>query len=141
MRKRSKAREYALQMLYMMEIRKESPAKCIADFWADNTEADAGPEIKKFADALVLGVAKKQEKIDAVITAYAQNWELKRMAVIDKNILRFATYELLFMDDIPPKVSINEAIEIAKRYGDKDSGKFVNGILDKISKTEGGRSA
>jgi transcription antitermination factor NusB len=74
--------------------------------------------------------------IDKVISDYATNWELKRMAVTDRNILRFATYELLFMKDIPPKVSINEAIDIAKKYGDRDSGKFVNGILDKINKTE-----
>ena len=75
-------------------------------------------------------------KIDSLITKYATNWQLKRMAVIDKNILRAAVCELLFFADIPPKVAINEAIDIAKKYGDKNSGKFVNGVLDKINKTE-----
>jgi transcription antitermination factor NusB len=85
---------------------------------------------------LVRGVMKHREEIDRLISKYATNWDIARMAVIDRNILRFATFELLFADDIPPKVSINEAIDIAKRFGDKDSGSFVNGILDKIHKTE-----
>ena len=74
--------------------------------------------------------------IDKLITTYTTNWQLKRIAVIDRNILRFAVHEPRFREDIPPKVAINEAIDIAKKYGDKDSGKFVNGILDKINKTE-----
>ncbi len=77
-----------------------------------------------------------KQMIDKIISEYATNWKIQRMAVIDRNVLRFATYELLFMEDIPPKVAINEAIDIAKKYGDKDSGKFVNGILDKINKME-----
>ena len=71
-----------------------------------------------------------------MITEYTTNWQLKRMAVIDRNVLRAATYELLFREDIPPKVSINEAIDVAKKYGDRDSGKFVNGVLDKINRAE-----
>ena len=82
------------------------------------------------------GVTENIKKIDKVITECTKNWQLGRMAVIDRNILRFGAYELLFLADVPPKVSINEAIDIAKRYGDKDSGKFVNGILDNIHKTE-----
>ena len=72
--------------------------------------------------------------VDKTISEHATNWTLKRMAVVDRNILRFATYELLFRDDIPPKVTINEAVDIAKKFGDANSGKFVNGILDKIGK-------
>ena len=138
MRKRTKARECALKILYAVDITKESPEKCIEIFWQSNEELE--PQVRAFADTLVLGVSKNKELIDKVITEHATNWELKRMAVIDRNILRFATHELLFMDDIPPKVAINEAIDIAKKYGDKDSGKFVNGILDKINKVEGKRN-
>lgn len=134
MRKRTKARECALKILYAVDITKDDPEKCIETFW--NTEQDAEAEVKDFADKLVRGVAENIKKIDKIITQYATNWELGRMAVIDRNILRFAAYELLFLEDVPPKVSINEAIDIAKKYGDKDSGKFVNGILDKINKTE-----
>jgi transcription antitermination factor NusB len=134
MRKRTMAREYALQILYSIDISKTEPAERMEMFW-DNTEED-DTEIKKFANMIVRGVMKHHDKIDELISKYATNWDIARMAVIDRNILRLATFELLFADDIPPKVSINEAIDIAKRFGDKDSGSFVNGILDKIHKTE-----
>ena len=137
MRKRTKAREYALQILYAIDITKDEPKDCIEHFWAGADEVVG--EVKEFASALVLGVSDKKKEIDKIISEYATNWQLERMAVIDRNILRFSTYELLFMKDIPPKVSINEAIDIAKKFGGSDSGKFVNGILDKISKTEAKR--
>jgi len=135
MRKRTKARECALKILYAVDVTKESSRKCVDIFWQNNEKV--GSQVKTFANSLVLGVAQNSEIIDKVISAYTTNWQLKRMAVIDRNILRFATYELLFAADIPPKVSINEAIDIAKKYGDTESGKFVNGVLDKINKTEG----
>ena len=134
MRKRTLARECALKILYAVEMTKEDPEKCIDNFW--NSQEKAEPQVKAFADDLVRGVYHNKERIDALITEHATNWKLNRMAVIDRNILRFGTYELIFVDDVPPKVAINEAIDIAKKYGDKDSGKFVNGILDKINKTE-----
>ena len=134
MRKRTKAREYALQILYAIDITKDEPKKCIERFWEDSDESSS--QIKEFTEGVVLGVSAKLAHIDKMISKYATNWQLERMAVIDRNVLRFATYELLFMDDIPPKVSINEAIDIAKKFGGSDSGKFVNGILDKINKTE-----
>jgi N utilization substance protein B len=137
MRKRTKARECALKILYAIDIAKDDPAKTSEMFWQHNTDCD--DEERAFADSLVTGVMKNIEFIDKVISSSATNWELKRMAVVDRNILRFATYELIFREDIPPKVSINEAIDIAKKYGDVDSGKFVNGILDKINKTEAKR--
>ena len=135
MRKRTKAREYALQILYAIDITKDEPGTCIERFWTGGEETSA--EVKKFANDLVLGVSDKKDRIDKMISGYATNWQLERMAVVDRNVLRFAAYELLFMKDIPPKVSINEAIDIAKKFGGSDSGKFVNGILDKINKTEG----
>lgn len=134
MRKRTKARECALKILYAVDITKEEPKKCIEIFWRNNENKDA--EVRVFCDSLVVGVCANIEPIDKLISKHATNWQIKRMAVIDRNVMRFAVYELLFTEDIPPKVSINEAIDIAKKYGDKDSGKFVNGILDKINKSE-----
>ena len=134
MRNRTKARECALKILYAVDIRKDSPGECTRIFWENHpTIAD---KIKEFSDFLIKGVTVNRDFIDSVISKYATNWQIQRMPIIDRNILRLATFELLFAEDIPPKVSINEAIEMAKRYGDKDSGKFVNGVLDKINKTE-----
>lgn len=85
-----------------------------------------------FSDALVHGVLEHREAVDKLIVKYAQNWELHRMAVVDRNVLRLAIYEMLYREDIPPIVSINEAVDIAKKFSTEDSGKFVNGILDKV---------
>lgn len=134
MRKRTKGREYALQILYAVDITKDDPKICIERFWEGSDEGSG--EVRQFADELVLGVSANKKEIDDLISKHATNWQLDRMAVIDRNVLRFATYELLYMEDIPPKVSINEAIDIAKKFGGSDSGKFVNGVLDKINKTE-----
>jgi len=133
-RKRTKSREYALQILYAVDITKDDPRDCVRRFWEGNEESSG--EVKKFAAGLVLGVSDNRKEIDKMIAKYATNWHLDRMAVIDRNVLRFAAYELLYAKDIPPKVSINEAIDIAKKFGGPDSGKFVNGVLDKINKTE-----
>lgn len=134
MRKRTRGRESALKVLYAIDIRKDEAEVCLKDYWENNEVTN--DEIKKFAEYLVLGVVKNKGHIDAIITKYATNWQLDRMATIDRNILRMATFEILFSEEIPAKVTINEAVEIAKRYGDKDSGKFVNGVLDKINKEE-----
>ncbi|MFA5142720.1 MAG: transcription antitermination factor NusB [Candidatus Omnitrophota bacterium] len=132
MRKRTKAREIALKILYAVDITGDEPKECIDRYWKGEEDKDA--EVRAFANSLVLGTANKLKEIDKIISGVATNWHLERMAVIDRNILRFAAYELLFIAEIPPKVTINEAIDIAKRYGDSESGKFVNGILDKINK-------
>jgi len=138
MRKRTRARELALQVLYQVDIRKEDPSALLEDFWQQkiSSKEDLTVSIKEFATSLVEGVLKNLDSIDKVISSYAENWQLDRMAIIDRNIMRMATFELLYVDDIPPKVSINEAVDLAKKYGDTESGKFVNGILDKISKKE-----
>jgi len=133
MRKRTIARECALKILYRIDISAEEVAEASLGYWADNPQ---GAPIQEFADQLVVGTIKNIKNIDEVISKYAENWHIKRMAVIDRNVMRMAVFELLDMDDIPLKVSINEAIDLAKKYGDVDSGKFVNGILDKISKNE-----
>ncbi|NQT28273.1 MAG: transcription antitermination factor NusB [Candidatus Omnitrophica bacterium] len=93
-------------------------------------------EVIDFFSLLVEGVITNMPSIDTLIKKHVKNWEIKRMAVVDRNILRMGCFELLFSEDIPPKVAINEAIELAKRFGDIDSPRFVNGILDKIYKIE-----
>jgi transcription antitermination factor NusB len=134
MRRRTMAREIALKALYSADISGEDVEECARKLW----EAGGGDkeDVREFADGLIAGVAANIVEIDAAIVRYAANWSLSRMASIDRNIMRLAVYELLYEPDTPPKVAINEAIEMAKKYGDKDSGKFVNGILDKINKTE-----
>ena len=135
MRKRTLARECALKILYRIEIARESADLSIQDFWSKSGES-VNKDTHEFADLLVKGTVEHITVIDRIISKYAENWNISRMAVIDRNILRMAVYEMLYKEDIPPNVSINEAIELAKKYGDIDSGKFVNGILDKIKKTE-----
>ena len=134
MRKRTQARECALKILYQMDITKRSADLTVERFW--ETESKVHPDVKDFANRLIFGVNENLQSIDNKITQYATNWQLKRMAIIDRNILRIGVFELKFANDIPPKVTINEAVELAKKFGDLDSSKFVNGILDKIHKTE-----
>jgi len=129
MRKRTRSREIVLQVLYQLEIRgtdviDEVDAFCI--------EQGKEPEVSDFAIKLVRGCIQEIKEIDKKITDISENWELQRMPVVDRNVLRLACYELFYMDDIPPKVSINEAIDLAKKYSTEKSGTFVNGILDKI---------
>ena len=133
MRNRTKSRECALQMLYQADIRHAAEAAPVMEaFW--QAEAAADPDVKTFANQLVAGTLEHLAEIDALISKYADNWNMKRMAVIDRNILRLGVFELLHLEEVPPKVSINEAIELAKRFGDAESGKFINGILDAIHK-------
>lgn len=134
MRKRTLARELALKFLYQIDITKDSAQGKLDFFWENQEESEVA--VREFADILIKGVIANLEAVDKKIDQFADNWELKRMAVVDRNILRLATFELLFLADIPPKVTINEAVELAKRFGDVNSGRFINGILDKIHKTE-----
>ena len=129
MKKRTRARELALQALYQLDIQGDEFAKDIGEF-LNSEEADA--ETVDFALGLVRGVTAERDEIDAKISSVAQNWDITRMAVIDRNVLRMASYELLYRDEIPPNVSINEAIELGKRFSTKNSGAFINGILDRI---------
>ncbi|HNX69462.1 MAG TPA: transcription antitermination factor NusB [Candidatus Omnitrophota bacterium] len=134
-RKRTQARECALQALYQHEINPEPFPELFKRFWGQHEESFS-QEIRNFTEALVQGTSDHLPEIDEVITRYADNWELSRMAIIDRNIMRFGVYELLFLADIPPKVTINEAVNLAKKFSQEESGKFVNGILDKINHTE-----
>jgi transcription antitermination factor NusB len=129
MKKRTRAREVALQFLYQLDLRGDDLLEEARSF-IKGEERDA--ETARFALRIVQGTFEHKEEIDRVIQAVAQNWNISRMAVVDRNVLRLATYELLHCDDIPPKVAINEAIELGKRYSTQNSGAFINGILDKI---------
>ena len=135
-RKRTRAREFVLQILYQFEINPRPVEEILRSFWTDTEEADLTPDMRKFTESIVQGTLGHLEEIDKVVDQYADNWAIKRMAVIDRNILRFATFELLFAADIPPKVTINEAVNLAKKFSQEESGKFVNGVLDKINHTE-----
>jgi len=130
MRKRTQARELALQLLYQLDLRGEEILPEIEAYLAQEESGDA--EVRTFAKELILGYWEQRAPIDRKIEEVAKNWQLRRMAAIDRNILRLATFELLFRDDIPPLVTINEAIDIAKKFSTKNSGPFVNGILDNI---------
>ncbi|NKE72298.1 transcription antitermination factor NusB [Candidatus Manganitrophus noduliformans] len=129
---RRKARELALQLLFQIDFT-EDRIEIPSSFWAEN---ESLPQVKAFTEILVNGVLKRLSEIDPIIEKYTQHWSRDRMAAIDRNILRFAIFEMLYLKEIPPKVTINEAIEIAKKYGSEDSGAFVNGILDRIHRDE-----
>jgi transcription antitermination factor NusB len=131
MRKRSLAREYALQILYEIDITRDDHATVLGTFW-HLIEDEVTDEVKRFSAELVELVMRHRDDIDKKISQYATNWELDRMAVVDRNVLRLGGCELLYRADIPPKVSINEAVELAKKFSGVQAGKFVNGILDKI---------
>lgn len=138
MRKRTYARECVLKILYQMEVVSEEPGEILERFWNDNpSERD----VRVFANRIVKGTLEHLEDIDKLIAKYAKNWDMRRMAILDKNVLRFGTYEILYMDDVPAKVTINEAVNIAKKFSQEDSGKFVNGVLDNINHKESAKEA
>jgi transcription antitermination protein NusB len=126
---RRRGRELALQILYQQEM---SGAGSEAIFAAFDDLRDAPDQARDFAITLVRGVAERRAEIDQALESQADNWRLERMAVVDRNVLRLALYELLFEKDTPPAVVIDEAIEIAKRFGSERSGQFINGVLDGV---------
>ena len=132
MRKRTKAREYVLQMLYQVDITRGNWQEALKSFWETNEDKDISLELKDFSAELLGGVVEHMQEIDKKISKYAANWQLERMAFVDRNIMRLGCFELIFREDIPPKVTINEAVELAKKYSGSESGKFVNAILDQI---------
>jgi transcription antitermination factor NusB len=133
-RKRTLGRELALQVLYQLDLRGQEVLDDL-DACLKAGQAEPDSEVMQFAREIVTGYWEQRVPVDEKIEAAAKNWQLKRMAVIDRNILRLATFELLFRDDIPPLVSINEAIDMAKKFSTPQSGRFVNGILDHIRLT------
>jgi len=133
---RRNARELALQALYQMEVTGDRSPRAL-DLFLSHFEG--GGEAKDFARQLISGVMDNRERIDAIIAKSAENWKLERMAKVDLLILRMATYELLFCPDIPMNVSLDEAIEIGKRFGSADSPTFINGVLDQVAAATGAK--
>jgi N utilization substance protein B len=126
---RRKARELAMQTLFYLDMGGVAPETAVAMFCQN---FNPSPKFMPFYKTLVEGVIHKKTEIDALIERFSSNWRLSRMSGVDRNVLRVAVYEMLFCDDIPPKVSINEAIDVGKKYGSEESGAFINGILDSI---------
>jgi transcription antitermination factor NusB len=129
LRKRSKARESALQILYQIDVTSNPVDAILNQYWHTRNR---NPEVVDFANEIVKGTIEHLSEIDPIISQHSESWEISKMPIIDRNILRFAIYEILYMDDIPPKVTIDEAVDLANSYGTPNSGKFINGILDKI---------
>ena len=128
---RRRAREQALQLLFQLDMSGGDPEAVMALYW----EAEAAdPDIVSFARTLVAAVREHQERIDELITQASINWKLGRMSFVDRNVLRLGVAEFLACDDIPPMVSINEGIELGKKFGTTESGAFINGILDRIAR-------
>lgn len=126
---RRESREAAVQFLYQRDLNAGANAQTVDEFW----ELRPAPrKVREFGMAIASGVLANQAEIDERIRKVASNYDLHRIAAVDRNILRVGIYEMLFCPEVPPVVSINEAIEIAKRFGSEDSGRFVNGILDRI---------
>ena len=138
---RRRAREAALQMLYQWEVGRTSPGDSILSYWPAQDEAGGGEalsgEFREFANTLVRGTTGRVPEIDGLISKCAQNWRVERMAVLDRLVLRLATYELLAEPGTPPKVIINEALELTRQYSGDEAVAFVNGVLDGIRKQLG----
>jgi transcription antitermination factor NusB len=133
-RRRTRAREIAMQVLFQFDLRGDGYAgelgKTPAQLCAEEAKGEA--DVLDFAVRLVEGTLARRDEIDQKLQAVTRNWDLRRMANVDRNVLRMAMYELMFCDDVPPKVAINEAIELGKKFSTANSGGFVNGILDRI---------
>jgi N utilization substance protein B len=127
--RRRRSREFALQVLYQLDITPRDPEAALARIREHFSRA---AERDEFAERIVMGVLNNREETDRLIERYSEHWRLGRMNMIDRNILRMACFELLHCDEIPPKVTMNEAIDLGKRYGTEGSGSFINGILDRI---------
>jgi N utilization substance protein B len=126
---RHEAREWALQFLFQRDFNTENIDDALHDFWAEREEA--ADRMKLFMEKLVRGVETHRTELDDAIRRCADNWDVSRMGAVDRNVMRIAIYEMLYCPDIPPVVSINEAVEIAKAFSSFESGRFVNGILDR----------
>ena len=128
---RRKSRELALQALYQWNITRQDPFLILDQQKVNFSPAD---EEDEFAQQIIVGVLEHYNHIDELIEKFSEHWRLDRISIIDRNILRMAIFELLFREDIPPRVTLNEAIDLGKRFGSEDSSSFINGILDRIQK-------
>ncbi len=155
MKARHQAREWAMQFLFQRDLNQGDLPEAVEDFWQmqflvqydEKPSGDDEPSreefdawlastatVREYAESLIRGVESHRMEIDAIIQKYAQNWDVHRMGGVDRNLIRIALYEMIYQTDVPPVVSINEAVEIAKMHSSFESGRFVNGILDRIRK-------
>ncbi len=130
---RRTARERALQALYQLEMADGQPGEALQSAWSAAGSEQPDPEAQQFALSLVEGVRDHLDEIDAMIQTHSHHWRIDRMTRIDRNVLRLGIFELKYLVDIPGKVSINEAVELGKRFGTEDSSAFINGLLDRIA--------
>ena len=130
---RRDGREWALQILFGLDLNPVRDLDKVFDYFFA-TFAESDPPIRKFAESIVRGVVAHREDIDAAIEKCAEHWKISRMGVADRNVLRIAMYELMFCEDVPSPVILNEAIDLAKYFNNSESGRFVNGILDRARK-------
>lgn len=135
MRKRTKAREIALQLLYEYDTTGEMEQERVESFVEGTSKSD---ETREYARTLIVGVVEHKEEFDGIFGKLSDHWAVPRMPVVDRNVLRIGAYELLYGEGVPPKVAINEAVELAKKFGSADSGRFVNAILDRINRDHSG---
>lgn len=129
---RRRARERALQILFQWDIHGK-PGDWLDDFWR---QYPAPEDVKGFAERLVEGVLAHRKELDELIGTLALNWKIERMPIVDRNILRSALFELLWLPDVPAKVTVNEALELARAFADEEARRFVNGILDRVLKED-----
>lgn len=130
---RRQAREWVVQFLFQTEFNPEEVEQALNDFWNDDEKTPLERD-RRYVNEMIRGVLDEQFKIDRTLKRYTQNWDVDRLGTLDRTVLRVAVYEMLFRDDVPPVVSINEAIEIAKAYSGQKSARFVNGVLDRVQK-------
>jgi len=130
MKKRRRGRELCLKILYQWDSQRGDIEAQMKFFWKHNPTPE---DVQSFASKLVMGSYKHLKKIDSILEKFSEHWTLERISAIDRNILRSAIYELLYENEIPSNVTINEAIDVGKKFGSEDSGAFINGILDKIA--------
>ena len=131
MGKRRLSREFVIQFLYLTEMNKGEIQNQLQLFWENHPAAE---DVQLFTEVILKDVFDHKEQIDVRLEKYSDNWTLSRMTVIDRNLLRMAASEILYSKTVPPKVAIDEAVEIAKRFGSEDSAHFINGILDRVLK-------
>jgi N utilization substance protein B len=130
---RRRGREAALGILYFMDVAGVSGTQAIKSYWGHLAAPDETAEQVEFANRIVVGYSEHRDEIDALIRSASHHWRLERMPIVDRNVLRAAIVELRDMNDIPKRVTLNEAVELAKRFGSEGSGSFVNGVLDRIA--------
>jgi N utilization substance protein B len=130
---RRKGREAALRVLHFMDVSGVGDTQALKHYWGHLAEPGESDDQQDFAKAIVTGFAERRDEVDDLIRSSSHHWRLERMPIVDRNVLRVAIVELQTMADIPKRVTLNEAVELAKRFGSEGSGSFVNGVLDRIA--------